>query len=163
MHAQRLQGCRKFGIMLESNQCGLSFCCCLKHWDLQTFGMKNKIAYYLSYLATLNQFYERRIVVLGFLRLYIQAIHDIPEFLNASLLSMHLIDLDIDWSWNTFTLHNFCCFAQDSIWNMHFCAYFIFLLRELMLEYWHVFQSTKKMMTGEQFCKMHSKHWRSCW
>ena len=60
--------------------------------------MKNKIVYYLSYLATLNQLYERRIVVLEFLRLYIQAIHDIPEFLNASLLSMHLIDLDIDWS-----------------------------------------------------------------
>ena len=30
-----------------------------------------------------------------------------PEFLNANLWTIRLIALDIDWSWNIFTLHNF--------------------------------------------------------
>ena len=62
------------------------------------------------------------------LRLNIKARHDIPEFLNANLLSMHLIAFDVDWSWNIFTqsgawaveslllgLHFFCIFENSWI------------------------------------------------
>ena len=51
-----------------------------------------------SYLATLNRFFSNRIVVLGLLRLNIKARHDIPEFLNANLWSIHLTALDIHWT-----------------------------------------------------------------
>ena len=63
-----------------------------------------------SYFTTCNQFFcvlwqdcHARI-----LNLNIKARHDIREFLKANLWSIHLIAFDIDWSWNTFTLHNIC-------------------------------------------------------
>ena len=69
---------------------------------------EKKMAYDLTCLATGNCFFECRIVVLRLLRLNIKARHEIPEFLNAYLWSIHLLTFDIDLSWNIFTLHNFC-------------------------------------------------------
>ena len=57
-----------------------------------------------------TDFFAYRTVVLGFFKLNIKARHEIPEFLNANLWSIHLIAFDIDWSWNIFTLQ--CKFAQ---------------------------------------------------
>ena len=54
-----------------------------------------------------TNFFAYRTVVLGFFKLNIKARHEIREFLNANLWSIHLIAFDIDWSWNFFTLHNF--------------------------------------------------------
>ena len=47
-------------------------------------------------LATLNRFFECRMVVFGLLKLNIKARHDIPEFLTANFSSKHLIAWDID-------------------------------------------------------------------
>ena len=84
---------------------------CLNHWDSETCTS-----------------HACRIVVLGLLNLNIKARHYKPEFLKAGLLLIHLINLEINWSWNIFTLHNFCCVAQDLIRNMLFCSYVTFYL-----------------------------------
>ena len=42
--------------------------------------------------------------------------------------------------------------------SMRFCSYVIFYLRKLKLEYRYALQLKNKMMTGEQFWKIHSKH-----
>ena len=55
-----------------------------------------------------TNFLAYRSVVLRFFKLNIKARHQIREFLNANLRSIHLIAFDIDWSWNIFTSHNFC-------------------------------------------------------
>ena len=45
----------------------------------------------------------------------IKARHEIPEFLNANLWSIHLIAFDIDWSWNNFTAHKFCSMLIEQL------------------------------------------------
>ena len=52
-----------------------------------------------------------RIVVLGLFKLNIKARHEITVFLNINIWSIHFIAFDLDWthwSWNIFTLLNFC-------------------------------------------------------
>ena len=39
-------------------------------------------------------------------------------FLNANLWSIHIIAFDIDWSWNIFTLHNFCSLLIEQLINL---------------------------------------------
>ena len=43
-------------------------------------------------------FFACRMVVLGLLKLNIMARKDIPGFLTTTLLLIHVIALDIDWS-----------------------------------------------------------------
>ena len=59
------------------------------------------LTHFLHALAAIGR------IVLRLLKLNIKARHDIPEFLTANLLSIHVIALDIDWSWNFFTWNNF--------------------------------------------------------
>ena len=61
------------------------------------------MVYELLYFAT-----AYRIVVLRLFKLNIKARYRIPEFLNENLWSIHFVAFNIDWSWNMFTLHNFC-------------------------------------------------------
>ena len=73
---------------------------CISHWKF----------------ATCNRlFFACRIVVLGLFKLNIKARHKIREFLNANLWSIHFIAFDIDWSWNIFTLHNFCSMLIEQL------------------------------------------------
>ena len=44
-----------------------------------------------------------------------QARHDIPEFLNANRWLIHHISLDMDWSWNILTCHNFCSMLIEQL------------------------------------------------
>ena len=77
-----------------------------------------KTVYDSSYFATCKWFLayrSNRTVVLGFFKLNIKARHEIREFLNANLWSIHLIAFDIDWSWNIFTLHNFCSMLIEQL------------------------------------------------
>ena len=46
----------------------------------------------------LNQFFAGRFVILELLKLNIKARQEIPEFMTANPLSIHLIAFDIDWS-----------------------------------------------------------------
>ena len=55
-----------------------------------------KTVHNLKCFATCNRFFECRIVVLRLFRLNIKARHEILEFLNANLWSIHLIAFDID-------------------------------------------------------------------
>ena len=56
-------------------------------------------------MARLSKLFSCRIVVLGFLRFNIKARHNLPEFLNPNLLSIHFIAMDIYWCRNIFTIH----------------------------------------------------------
>ena len=56
-----------------------------------------------------------RILCLGLLRLNIKARHDLPELLDANLLSIHLIAFNGDLSWSIFTLHSFCSLLVEQL------------------------------------------------
>ena len=77
-----------------------------------------KTVHYSSHLATLNRFFACRIVDLRLLKLNIKARHNILEFLTTNLLLIHVIALDIDWSWNIFTLHDFCSMLIEQRINL---------------------------------------------
>ena len=64
-----------------------------------------KTVCYQQCVATCNRFLACRIVVLGLIRLNIKARHDIPEFLNANLWSIHLITFKILIAVEIFSLH----------------------------------------------------------
>ena len=65
-----------------------------------------------------TDFLAYRTVILGFFKWNIKARHDIREFLNANLWMIHLIAFDINWSWNIFTLHNFCSMLIEQLINL---------------------------------------------
>ena len=67
----------------------------LNHWAIDS--LMKKMVHESSSLATWNCLFVCRIVVLGFLRLNINARHDIPDFLNATLWSIHLIACELTW------------------------------------------------------------------
>ena len=54
-------------------------------------------------------------VILCLFKLNIKARHKIRELLNANLWSIHFIAFYIDWSWNIFTLHNFCSMLIEQL------------------------------------------------
>ena len=60
---------------------------------------QKKLVKDLSFLATLNLFLCAWLSFSGW--------QDLPEFLTANLWLIHAITLDIDGSWDTFTLHKF--------------------------------------------------------
>ena len=87
--------------------------------------LSRKTVYDSSHLATLNRFFSYRIVMLGLLKLNIKARHYIPEFLIATLLSIHVVAFDIDWCWNIFTSSNFAqswcslsCLSTSEKWEL---------------------------------------------
>ena len=65
-----------------------------------------------------TDFLVYRTVVLRFFNLNIKARHEIPEFLNVNLWSIHLIAFDIDLSWNIFTSHKFCSLLIEQLINL---------------------------------------------
>ena len=69
-------------------------------------------------LATYNSFFVCRIAVLWLRRLNIKARLQIPEFLTATLWSIHLIAFYLDWSWNIFFSHNFCLMLIKHLINL---------------------------------------------
>ena len=73
-----------------------------------------KTVYDSSYFATLDQCFAFRIVIIRLLKLNTRVRQDIPEFLTANLLSIHIFASEIDLSWNNFSLHNFC----SETWNL---------------------------------------------
>ena len=64
-----------------------------------------KTVYHSSYFATCNKFFSIQDCRTWIFQVEYQGQ---TEFLNTNLWSLHLIAFNIDWSWNTFTLHNFC-------------------------------------------------------
>ena len=76
----------------------------LNHWAIDSY-QNLEIKWYMnrSISPPATDFFGYRTVVLGFFNLNIKARHEIREFLNANLWSIHLIALDIDWSWKIFT------------------------------------------------------------
>ena len=55
-------------------------------------------------LLVISRNFEQRIINFGMLKLNIKTRQDIPEFLTANLLSIHIIAFDIVWSLNFFFL-----------------------------------------------------------
>ena len=105
-----------FTTQLESNPCRLTLCnksYPLSHWFISIAGKKRYMTRCIKPPAT--YYFAHRTVVLAFFKLNIKARHKIREFLNANLWSIHLIAFDIDWSWNIFTLHNFCSMLIEQL------------------------------------------------
>ena len=92
-----------FSTLLNSKPSGLMYCLA---------GFKTMIIYppkmvhQSSYLATQSIFFLLDFHF-HFVQINIEVRQDIPEFLNANLLSIHIVALDIDWKWHVFSLHNF--------------------------------------------------------
>ena len=114
---------------------------------MKLYPSSKKTGYDSSYLATWNLFFACRIMIVVFrlLRLNIKARHNIPEFLNTNLWLMHLnndlIAFNIDWSWNIFTLHNFCSMLIEQLINLEKC--------ELRSWNWGQIFKIKLLMAGQ--------------
>ena len=79
--------------------------------------------YVSSYFATCNLFFcvqdwRTRIFQFEYQGQIRFSSNEIREFLNANLWSIYLIAFDIDWSWNIFTLHNFCSMLIEQLINL---------------------------------------------
>ena len=72
----------------------------LSHWFISIAQKKLYITLQISSPAT---DFLHRTVVLGFFKMNIKAGQEKREFLNANLLSIHLIAINIYWSWNICT------------------------------------------------------------
>ena len=85
------------------------------HIDLQ-----RKTVHDSSHLATVNQFFACRIVVLGLpvLKLNFNARHDIPDCKHFRYMSIYVIAWDIDWSWNISLRTNFCLTLIEQLINI---------------------------------------------
>ena len=106
--AKWLRGCRDF-----QHQAGIEpmppHLLPLDYWAMTSYQSLIKQVHVYSRLATMNKFF--RVQVCWLLKVNIKASlarHEIPELLTVNLLSIYVIALDIDWSWNFFTRHNFC-------------------------------------------------------
>ena len=89
----------------------------LSHWFISIAQKKLYMTLQISSPAT---DFLHRTVVLGFFKLKIKAGHEIQEFLNANLLSIHLIAINNYWSWNICTSHIGLISKKSLMWPSFF-------------------------------------------
>ena len=120
-HAEWPSGCRDFqhpaGIepMLPTH--------CNSPWPqshrfISTYWKKGNMISHMSHMSQpwfLEPIFTRRVLIFGLLKSNIKVRQDIPEFLAANHLSIHIITFNLDWSW-IFSLHTF---VARSSWAAH--------------------------------------------